>query len=426
LSNLRTMTVRPTDAIRRYDGVDRDPVEVGRELGVQEVLTGSVQRLGSRLRITVQLVHVKDGAPLWSGQFDEKFTDVFALEDSISKHITGALTLQLTGEESKLLVRHDTDNPDAFDLYLKGRYYWGQKTPASIHSGIECFQQAINLDPSYALAYAGLADSYSVEASGLRPAERFPKARDAASRAVTLDDGLAAAHASIGYILYKFYWEWNNAEREFRRAIELNPKDSTAHHYFGEFLCLTGRFDQGFAELNRAAELDPLSATIRADIGIALYRARRYTEAVEQLKSIIAQDPTFWMAHLYLALVYEENRMYDESVTEALSARKLSRQFEDSVPSLRDAYTRGGWNAFLRQYLAVMQEHSIREYVPPYWSAVLYLRLGDRDRALEWLARSLAERDDGALGLKVDPTYDSVRSDPRFEDLLHQVGLDAF
>jgi DNA-binding winged helix-turn-helix (wHTH) protein/TolB-like protein len=252
LSSLRSIVVRPTDAIRRYDGVDRDSVEVGRELGVEGVLTGSVQRLGGRLRVTVQMIQIKDGASLWSDQFDEKFTDVFALEDSISRHVTSALTIRMSREESRRLVRHGTDDPAAFDLYLKGRYYWGQKTPGSIQKSIESFQQAIDLDRSYALAYSGLADSYAVAASGLRPGERFPKARDAASRAVSLDDALAEAHASIGYILYKFYWEWSNAEHEFKRAIELNPNDSTAHHYYGEYLCLTGRFDEGLVELKQA------------------------------------------------------------------------------------------------------------------------------------------------------------------------------
>jgi DNA-binding winged helix-turn-helix (wHTH) protein/TolB-like protein/tetratricopeptide (TPR) repeat protein len=423
LSNLRNIVIRPTDAIRRYDGVERDPLDIARELAVDGVLTGSVQRMGSRLRVTLQLLKVKDGAALWAGQFDEKFTDVFALEDSMSRQITGALAVKLSGEESKRLAAHGTNNAAAFDLYLKGRYYWGQNTPASVQQGLECFQQAVSLDPSYALAYVGIADSYAMAASGLRPAERFPLAREAANRAILLDDALAEAHASIGYILYKFYWEWSTAEREFKRAIELRPNGSIAHHYYGEYLCLTGRFDEGFEELGRANELEPLSTTIRADIGVALYRARRYAEAIEQLKSTIGQDPTSWIAHFYLALAYEARAMYDEAVAEALSSRKLSGQFEDSVPSLKNAYARGGWKAFLEQYLAVMREHSVNGYVPPYWISVLYVRLGDKERALEWLSRSVAQRDDGPLALKVDPTYDPLRSDVRFQELVHQVGL---
>src|SRR5262249_53672687 len=200
LSSLRDIVVRPTDAVRRYDGFDRDSVEAGRELAVEGVLSGSVQRLGSRLRVTLQLVQVKNGAPLWSGQFDEESTDVFALEDSMSRQIAGALAVKLSGQESKRLVGHGTENAAAFELYLKGRYYWGQNTPATVQKAIECFQQAINLDHSYALAYVGIADSYAVAASGLRPAERFPRAREAASRAISLDEDLAQAHASVGYI----------------------------------------------------------------------------------------------------------------------------------------------------------------------------------------------------------------------------------
>lgn len=254
------IAVSPTAAVRRYSERGIDPLAAARALRAEAVLTGNVQQRDERIRVTVQLLRAGDGQPLWTDQFDEKAADIFAMQDLISQRLVGALTLRLSGEEQQRLTKHYTDNVEAYQLYLKGRYYWAKRTPEWVRKAIVSFEQAARLDPNYALAYAGLADSYALTASGLVPKERMPKAKAAAERALHIDESLAEAHTSLAFILYKFEWNWLEAENHFRRAVQLNPNYALAHHWFGECLGLMGRFDEGLAELKEAERLDPLSS----------------------------------------------------------------------------------------------------------------------------------------------------------------------
>jgi DNA-binding winged helix-turn-helix (wHTH) protein/TolB-like protein/Flp pilus assembly protein TadD len=417
------INVSPTDAVRRYSEKGTDALATARALDVETVLTGNIQRSGDKVRVTVQLLRLSDRQPLWTDQFDEKSADILTLQDSISQKLAGALMLKLSGDEQKRLAKKDTENVEAYQLYLKGRYYWSKRTTEWVQKAIVCFEQAVRLDPNYSQAYAGLADAYAVTASGLLPNERFPKAKAAAERALQLDETLAEAHTSLAFILYKFEWNWLEAENHFRRAIEINPSYALAHHWYGEFLGLMGRFDEGLAELKEAERLDPLSLALKDDVGRLFYRARHYDEAIEQARKTLELEPNFRNAYISLMRCYQQKEMYAEAVEADLKSLSLSNYPPGEIEELKNIFAASGWQAYWRRQLETQRQQNQIEYVPSYHAIEIYLRLGETETALRLLEKSYDERSDAPLYVRTEPPLEALHSDSRFQYLLRRSGL---
>ncbi|MGH9769956.1 MAG: winged helix-turn-helix domain-containing protein, partial [Blastocatellia bacterium] len=322
LGNLRQVSVRPTNSVRNYATSGQDPLVAGRVLKVDAVLDGNIQRFGDRIRLTAQLVSVRDGAPLWSGKFDERFTNIFAAQDVISERVAEALTFKLTGEQRKSLRRRYTENIEAYQAYSSGRYFWDKRSGAGVRKATEYFQQAINLDPNYALAYAGLADCYISGHLGLPTREGYAKAEAAALQALQLDDTLAEAHTSLALTRFNA-WDWPGAEREYKRAIELDPNCAAAHEFYALFLETMGRMDEGFAEIYRALALNPLSLTINTGLGRMFYSNRQYDHAIAQYRKTLELDPNILWVRLRLGQSLSQKGLAEEALAEFRKAREI-------------------------------------------------------------------------------------------------------
>ena len=429
LSNMRQVVVRPISAVRRYTGLEHDPVAAGREQRVEAVLEGSFQRSGERIRVTVRLLKVGDGTALLTYKCEEQCTDLFAVQDAIAEQVAAALALKLTRDERQLLAKHHTDNPEAYQLYTKGRFYWNKRLPVSVvGKAIEHFERAIALDPNYALAYAALAECYVIANSRANLEERLPLARAAAMKALKIDGTLGEAHAALAQI-EGVSWNWSASERGFKRAIQLSPNYAPARLSYAELLSRQGRHEEAMREIKLAQELDPLSSIINARVGFFLTMARRYDEAIEQYKKTLEMDPNFVLAQNWLADTYFHKGMYEEAITEYENSfdlwpdapeRERRRQV---MTGLREAYRKSGVKGFWEQYLENQLRQQARgEPDRPLYMAQGYANLGDRDRAFEWLEK-LIERGRFEAYIKVDPRFDRLRADPRFEVLLRRVGL---
>lgn len=324
-------------------------------------------------------------------------------------------------EEAKSTARHAV-NKEAYQFYLEGRYYWAKRAPDSVFKGITRFEEALRLDPNYAAAYAGLADSYAVTASGLPASDRWREARSAAERALALDESSAEAHTSLAFILYKFDWNWEEAERHFRRALQLDPNYALAHHWFGEFLVLRGRPVEGLAQLKQAEALDPLSLPIKNDLARALYRTRHYDEAIAEAQHVLDLDPNFSNAYATMTYAYEQKRDYPKAVEADLQVLRLSNGSAEEIAALRKKFTNSGWNAYWSGRLELLQKAPIGS-VPDYVFAETYLRLGNREEALHFLEKSFEDRGDAPLLVGVEPLLDPLRSESRFAYLLRRAGL---
>ena len=425
LTNIRQIRVRPTSAVFKYVGLRQEPEGAGRELNVAAVLDGSIQRSSDRIRITVQLVSVKDGSALWAGKFDEKFTDIFTLEDSISEQVAAALTLSLTGEEWNQLKKRYTHNMEAHQAYFKGLYYWNKRTGEGLKRGLECFQQALAEDENYALAYVGLADTFILfgNLAVLPPREAFSRAKQAAMRALEIDEELAEAHSSLGYAKWSLDWDWPGAEQQFARAIELNPGYATAHQWYSLFLAAMGRADEAIVEARRAEEADPVSLVVRSNAGMVLYLCRRYDDAIEQCRTGLEMDPNFYLAQLYAGWAYDQKGMHDEAIASVQKALTLSARGMLPLGSLAYSHALSNERGDARRILAEFGELAERTYVPALYVAVIHAALGETDEAFQWLERAYDERSNWLTLLKVDPRIDSLRSDGRFEELLGRIGL---
>jgi len=424
LSNIRRIRVRPTSAVFRYLG-SRNAAEIaGMELNVQAVLDGSIQRSNDRIRITVQLVSVRDGAALWAAKFDERLTDIFTVEDSISEQVVAALTSRLTGEERRLLRKRYTDSADAYQAYVRGRYFWNKRSIESLNLGVECFKQAIALDPAYASAYCGLSDSYTllVVREALSPQEGFAKAKAAAATALNIDEAFAEAHASLGHAMLHD-WEWASAETELRRAIDLNPGYASAHHWYSEHLTAMGRCDESIAELTLASELDPLSVIISADLGRAFYYAREYDQVLRQEARTLEMDSSFWLSHINLGRAYTKKGMHDEAIMKLKKACDLSSHNTEALSFLAFSYAAAGRRADAFETLRHLDERLKKSYVPPYHFAIVHAGLGNFDQACEWLEQCYNRHAVDLFTLNVEPMLDSLREDRRYQDLLRRVGL---
>ncbi len=425
LSNLREIVVRPTSAVRKYAGLEQDAVAAGQEQHVDAVLDGSIQRSADKLRVTVRLVKVDDGSQLWGETFNEKFSDIFALQDRVSEKVASALALKLSSGEKELLTKRYTENTEAYQLYLKGRYYWNKRAGDAVKKGIEYFNQAIQKDPNYALAYAGLADSYNILGSnGVIPMkESHPRARVAALKALEIDDNLSEAHTSLAAIIADFYWNWPEAESHFRRALELNPNYPTAHSWYCQYLVRMGRLNEAIQEAKRAQELDPVSLVMNVNLGQTFYWARQYDQAIEQFQKTLEIDPNFVPAYLHLGLVYLQKRMYQEAIASFEKGSTLAGHNTDMVGLLGHAYAAAGRKDEALKILNELNELSKQQYVSPFAIALIYVGLGEKNQAFTRLEKAYEERV-WLMGLmKAEPIFDPLRSDPRFEDLLRRIGL---
>lgn len=425
LGSMNQIIVRPISAVRRYAGLEQDAVAAGREQRVDIVLDGSIQKSADKIRVTVRLIKVADGSQLWTESFDEKFTDIFAVQDRVSEKVVGLLAVKLTGQEQSLLAKRHTDNAEAYELYLKGRYHLNRLTDDGFTKGREYFQQAIDKDPNYALAYAGLADAYN-RLSGfnaLAPSAGFPKARAAAVRALELDDRLAEAHTVLGSVNLFYDWDWAGAERGFKRAIEVNPGYADAHQMYGYYLAVMQRHDEAHYEMRRAQELEPLSLEKLTAIGEVLYYRRDHDKAIEQYRKALEMDPNSGFSHWALARAYTEKSMYDDAIASLQKAIALSGDSPDEPASLSYVYARAGKIAEARNVMDELEKRAKRTYISPSVLAVMYAGLGDRDKAFALLDKACDERDGLLVFLKVEPSFDLLRFDVRFERLLRRVGL---
>ncbi|MGB7921884.1 MAG: winged helix-turn-helix domain-containing protein [Pyrinomonadaceae bacterium] len=427
LSNLQQLPVLPTSAVFKYTGREHDPLAAGRELGVDAVLDGTVQHAGDRVRVTVQLISLRDGRTLWSAKFDEQFTNIFAVQDSISEQVAQALALQLTADERKQLTKRYTENTEAYQSYLMGLYFWNKRTKDGLNKAIDYFQQAIERDANYALAYAGLADSYHLivyYGYETPPAtESYKKAKAAAAKALELDERLAEAHTAMAMIQANYDKDAAASEKSLKRALALNPSYATAHQRYAWVLLGSGRLDEAIAEMRRAQQLDPVSLTINAALGSMFNFARRYDEAISQLQRTLAMDQNFSLTRYNLGLAYMHKGMFEEAVAEFQRAKQLDPDSTDAVEAIGYVYAVTGRRNEARRVLAELQETAKRKEVSRYNIALIYAALGEKDQAFEWLEKAAADQSLQTIYLRFDPQLDVLKSDPRYNEFLRRHDL---
>jgi TolB-like protein/DNA-binding winged helix-turn-helix (wHTH) protein/Tfp pilus assembly protein PilF len=423
LAKIRALRVISRTSAMQYKGMKKSLPEIARELHVDAIVEGSVLRSGERVRITAQLIHAATDRHLWGESYERDLRDILALQGEVSRAIARQIQIALTPQEQVRLTSARSINPAAYEDYLRGRYYWNKRTTEGFKRGIDYFQQAIDHEPSYALAYVGLADCYNMlnNYDVLAPKESAPKAKAAAMRAMEIDDTLAEAHASLAFTLMHYDWDWPGAEREFQRAIELNPNYAAAHHWYGLYLTAMERFDEAMVEMKHAQELDPLSLIINTNVGWVFYFRRQYDQAIEQFRKTLEMDPNFTSAHVKLGWAYEQKGMYEEAIGEFQTV--LTRIGGDVLTELGHAYAVAGQRDEATKIIVELRERAKQPYVSPYLVATIYAGLGDKVQAFEWLEKSYKNRCGWLAWLKVDPKLDSLRSDQRFADLLRRVGF---
>jgi serine/threonine-protein kinase len=426
LAQLPRLRVMARSTVFRYKGQTMDPQTIGRELNVGAVLIGRILQRDDALLVTAELVDVANGWRLWGEQYNRKRADIFAVQDEIAREISEKLRVRVTGVDKKRLTKRHTQDTEAYHLYLKGRYHWNKRTREGLEKGVEYFKQAIEKDPDYALAYAGLADSYYLLAGtaygALPPQEAIPRAKAAALKALQIDDALAEAHASIASVLTS-EWDWPAAEKEYKRSIELNPGYATVRQWYAFYLTAMGRLEEALVEARRAHELDPLSIIINRDLGLVFYYARQPDRAIEQYRKTIELDPNFALAHQALGRACLEKGMYQQAVEHMQRAASLAGASVAMSAALAHAYALAGKRDEAERILGELLERSRGSYVEPMSIAVIYSGLGDKENALEWLEKARAQHSVGLLTLKVHPIFDGLRSNPRFQRLLRRIGL---
>jgi serine/threonine-protein kinase len=423
LSQSRSLKVMSRNSVFRYKGNDVSAGTVARDLSVHGVLTGRIVQRGDNLTISIELIDARDNTHVWGEQYSRKMSDIISMQEEIAKEISERLQLRLSGEDEKRVGKRYTNNSEAYQLYLRGRFYWNKRTEEAIKKGVDYFNQAIEKDPGYALAYVGVANCYAVlaELESSPPKELYPKVKAAAARALEIDDTLAEAHTSLAAV-NEYEWNWAEAENQYKRAIELNPNYETAHHWYAAYLISRLRSDEAIREMRLALELDPLSLIINTSMGRVLFGARRYDQAIEQLNKTLDLDPNFAEARFQMGMAYEQKRMYDDAIREFKKAVEL---FDDEAMMawVARAYAASGRRADAERVLADLIELSKKKYVSPYPVATVYAALGDKERAFEWLEKVYQERSYSVVWLNIDPILDGIRSDARFADLLKRIGL---
>jgi eukaryotic-like serine/threonine-protein kinase len=424
LSELPNLKVEARNTVFRYKGQQVDPQVVGKDLGVRAILTGRVMQSGDDLLISVDLEDVGNNQEVWGEQYNRKLSNLVSVQEEIATDIFGQLRPKLADDQKRQLSRRPTEDAQAYQLYLQGLYYWNKWTEGDFKKAADYFSQAVQRDPRYAQSYAGLADTYSLlgDAGYEAPAEAWPKAKAAAMQALEIDDNLAEAHTSLGLVKEHFEWDWSGAEREFKQAIQLNPNLPTAHLWYGDFLTNTGRIEDGVRETQKAQALDPVSLIINTNLGWEYYVAGRNDEAADQLRKVLEIDPKFSLARRTLEQVYAEMGEQKEAVAEREKLLSLSGGPELAA-SVEEDFSRGGYNAVLQSWLEGLRELAKHSYVSPYSIAEAYARMGEKEKAFEWLETAYTEQDSGLVSLAVEPIFDSMRADRRFQDLLGRMNL---
>ncbi len=423
LSNLPNLNVKPRSTVFRYKGKDTDSQTIAKELNVQAILNGRVSQRGEQLTLSLELVDAQKDSVIWSEQYNRKQSDLVSLQSEVARDVSSKLKSKLSGAEEAKVEKTYTANPEAYQLYLKGRFQWSKRTPESLKQAVEFFDQAIAKDPNYALAYSALAESYVLfpNYSVTAPLDCMPKAKAAALKAIDLDDSLAETHVALGIYLSAFAWNQPAAEKEFRRAIELNPNYPTAHQQFANYCLLaTGRFDEALAVAKRAEELDPFSPVISADVAWPLYFARRYDEALTELKRTLTLDPNFNVTRRYLGSIYHTREMYNEAIAEY---RKTLALNDDPYmrAMLARSLAKAGQRGEAIKIVGQLESESAHRYIPSHGVALVYAALGEKDKAFVWLEKDVAERASRPAQYSVNPIWDDLRDDPRFDELIRRV-----
>ena len=422
LSQSHTLKVMSRNSVFKYKGQEANARAVGRELGVHGVLIGRIAQRGENITISIDLINTRDDTQVWGEQYNRRMSDLSMLQEEIARQVSEKLQHKLSGDDQQRVSSRYTGNAEAYQLYLKGRFYANKRTEDGLRKGVAFFNEAIEKDPSYALAYAGLADCYALlyEYSAAPSKDLYPKAKAAATRALEINDSLAEAHTSLG-AAYEYEWNWAEAEKQYEKAIELNPNYETAHHWYSAYLISRGRFDEAIAEAKRARDLDPLSLIINTAVGRALNSARRFDEAIDQLLKTIDMDHNFAEARFHLALAYEGKHAYEDAIREFEKFIELSGDKSMKTWIARVYAEAGNKNQALK-VLAEVTESS-KEEPPAYAAATLFTALGDKDRAFEWLDKLYEQRSYYVVFLNADPALDVLRGDPRFAELLRRIGL---
>jgi TolB-like protein/DNA-binding winged helix-turn-helix (wHTH) protein/Flp pilus assembly protein TadD len=427
LAQISALRVISRTSVMTYKGAHKPLPQIARELNVDAVVEGSVLRSGDQVRITAQLIEASTDKHLWSQSYEGELRDTLALQNRVASAIADQIRINLTPQEQAALKNVKVVTPEAYESYLKGRYFWNKRTADGLKAALAYFNQAIEEDPTYAQAYSGLADTYALlgdwQYAAMTPTEAFPKAKAAAIKALELDSKLGEAHNSLAFVLDGYDWDFESAEKEFQRAIELNPGYATAHHWYAWHLSLLGRFDDAIAEMRKAENLDPLSLIINADLAELLVLAHSYDDSIRQSRKTIEMDPNFALAHNQLAQAYLQKHMYDEAVAELQEAVKLSGDSPTCLANLARAYVASGKRSEAVKLLGDLKKRSNPGHSNAAEIAMIYASLGDKDQAMTWLGKGFEERFNPGVLLR--PGFDPLRSDPRFQNLLRRIGLPA-
>ena len=422
LAQIGALKVISRTSVMRFKGTDKSLPEIARDLGVDGIIEGSVFRTGDQVRITAQLIEGATDRHLWARSYERDLSNILALQSEVARAIAREIKIKLTPREQARLARPRPVNTEAYQLYLRGRYHWNKRTQEGFQKGLDYFQQALERDPAYPLAYAGLADTYSLLANYffLPPQEAFPRAKAAATKALEIDDTLAEAHASLAFARHHYDWDWSGAETEYRQALELNPSYATAHQWYAEYLTTVGRKEEAIAEIRRAQELDPLSLVIDANVGRLLYYTRQYDRAIEELQNTLRLDPNYFWAHVFLGMAFEQKGMYAEAIAEFQKVAALSGG-EPNVP-LAHTYAASGRTDDARKMLDALQQR-YGEDVESYFLGGIHAALGEKDEAFAWLEKAYDEHSFFLVFLPADPWFDPLRDDPRFQSLLRRMNF---
>jgi serine/threonine-protein kinase len=425
LTGIEQLNVMSRTSSFQFKEVSLDLREIGRKLNVKTVLEGSVRKAGRRLRITIQLISVADGYHLWSEKYDRDINDVFAIQDEISLTVVDKLKVKLLGEQKSKLIKRGTANQEAFNLYLKGRYFWNRRYEVGMQKALECFQRSIEKDAGFALAYSGMADCYNLLGfyGMLHSREAYTGAKAAAEKALSIDGSLAEAHASLGWIRMFFDRDWQAAEGEFILAIGLNPNYATAHEWYSIFLAIMGRLDEAIIRIKKAKEMDPLSLVMNAMLGWVYFISRRYDEAIDQCRQTIDMDPNFSLVYFFQGLACTGKAMWKEAIEATKRLMELSKGATFSMGLLGYQYAMSGQIAEAHSMLEKLEEIAKHRYVSPFYKGVVYIGLDDKERAFKSFDDSYKEDDSWLPFLMCWPIFDTVRSDPRFVALLTKIGL---
>ena len=427
LAKIRSLRIISRTSSMEYKGTHKTLSQIARDLNVDAVVEGTVLRSGDRVRITAELVQVATDRHLWAESYESQLGDILTLQSHVASAIVNEIRIKLTPEDQVRLASTRPVSTQSYDNYLKGRYYWNKRSQEGLTKAINYFQAAVEKDPHYALAYAGLADCYSIIGSaivGTVPAtEVAPKARAAALKSLELDNTLAEAHTSLATVRFNYDWDWNSAASGFRRAVELNPSYATAYQRNSLYLMSMGRTSESIEEMNRAHDLDPLSISTNFSLGWRLYMAREYDQAIEQLRNTIDMDPDFVLPHLVLGQAYEQKKAYDQAITELRRAADISQNSPPAIAALARTYAVSGRTADARNLLDQLMMQSKKQYVSPFYVAIVYAGLGENDKAMAWLEKAYGDRSNAIVFLKVDPQLDTLRASPQFHELQRKLRL---